>query len=599
MRIHELDAHLINKIAAGEVIERPASLIKELIENSLDAESTVIEIQMDGGGTQRIRVSDNGIGMSQDELLISIQRHTTSKIKSEKDLYDIQTLGFRGEALASIVEVSRTSIISRSRYLSEGTKIEIEAGKVLECQSSGRGQGTTIDVRDLFFNTPARKKFLKSERTEYTHILRTVKKLILAHPQVHFKLIHGTKVALESPNARDSREVVSHLYSNDLAKSLLEVNADGSEISVNGFIAPPDQSRPDRNEQHLFVNGRAIKDISLNFAISKAYEGFIGGGRFPITFLFVQINPEMIDVNVHPKKEEVRFSNLPLVQRELKRAVGDALLAHGVVPSIKSTSLTYGNASHGMSQNSSSPSPPIAQSSQQFDLKRELSSRAGTATPAAPQMQHGASTSGSAHESAGEALGHDRVIGQLHGTYIVIQTAEGIELIDQHVAHERILYEKYLAQLTSGSIHRQKLLIPMSLEFSPDQAENLEKHLQLLEERLGVGIERFGGGTFILRDWPESLARDLTQEQVTQTLQRILQQLEHDDDIDLNELASGMAADLACEAAVVKNTPLTREAMEGLIAQLRMSENPYRCPHGRPVIIAYSLIELEKAFGRR
>ena len=588
MKVRELDAHLINKIAAGEVIERPASVVKELIENSLDAASTQIEVLIESGGIQRISVSDDGSGMDRDDLLLAIRRHTTSKIQSEDDLFHIRTLGFRGEALASIVEVSRTVVTSRSEEAGDATHAEIEGGQIKSVRAEGRRRGTTIDVRDLFFNTPARRKFLKSEKTEFFHIVKAVKRFALAYPTVHFRLLHGGKLILESPPARELRDIIAQLYDPDLAKSLLHVKSEGREVRVHGLVAPPQRARADRNEQYVFVNGRFVRDIAIQFAISKAYEGLLERDKYPVTFLFLEIDPQMVDVNVHPKKEEVRFSNLSLVQAEVKRAVSNALLTQGMIPSLKDPRSFAGKQMEQRVHLKGHPhTGNRSPETQALDLKREILERVSQT-----RQRSGAAP-------APQELGRERIIGQLHGTYIVVQTEQGLELIDQHVAHECIFFEKYLEQLTSGRVRRQKLLIPLTLEFPVDQADLLAKHLGLLEEKLGVGLERFGGGTFILRDWPESLAEELTKENAMHTLERILEALEHEAEVGPEELAKQMAADLACEAAVVKNTPLSLQEMEDLVAQLRQMKNPYRCPHGRPIIVSYSLSELERAFGRR
>ncbi|OGF55058.1 MAG: hypothetical protein A2Z21_04495, partial [Candidatus Fraserbacteria bacterium RBG_16_55_9] len=421
-------------------------------------------------------------------------------------------------------------------------------------------------------------KFLKSEKTEFFHIVRTVKRFALAYPTVHIRLLHGSKLVLESPPARELRDVIAQLYDPDLAKALLEVKVEGREVCVHGLVAPPQRARADRNEQYVFVNGRFVRDTAIQFAISKAYEGLLERDKYPVTFLFVEIDPQMVDVNVHPKKEEVRFSNPSLVQAEVKRAVSSALLTKGMIPSLKEPRPSVGGSMEQRVHLKGRPS-----TGSPLDLKKEILKRASQTKPIPPEAQ----------------LRGERVIGQLHGTYIVVQTEQGVELIDQHVAHERIFFERYLEQLTAGRVRRQRLLIPLTLEFPVDQADLLAKHLASLEEKLGVGLERFGGGTFILRDWPESLAEELTKENAIHTLERILEALEHEAEVGSEELAKQMAADLACESAVVKNTPLSLPEMEGLVAQLRQMKNPYRCPHGRPIIVSYSLSELERAFGRR
>ena len=598
-RVRELDAHLINKIAAGEVIDRPASVVKELVENSLDAGASRVEILVEGGGRKRMAVIDDGHGLSREDLRLAIRRHTTSKIRSEEDLERICTLGFRGEALASIVEVSRAVITSRSDRSPEATRLEVEGGIIQDERAEGRRRGTTVDVCDLFFNTPARRKFLKSERTEVFHIVRMAKRFALAHPSVHFVLKHNEKLALESPPARDLREVIAQLYDAELAKSLLEVRAAGREVRVHGLVAPPQRARSDRNEQYVFVNQRYVRDAAIGYAISKAYEGFLRG-KHPIVFLFIEIDPQMIDVNVHPKKEEVRFSSPKLVQTEVKRAIAEALLSRGAIPRLKEPNVS--------AKRFHPREAPRYHKAPELDLKRELLERARAAAqtppPAAERLETPpASQPPSVRPRPSEidepSVRHDRILGQLHGTYIVVQTPEGVELIDQHVAHERVLYEKYLTQLTSGRVRRQGLLLPLTLELPPDQAELLKKYLDTLREKLGIELERFGGGTFLLREWPESFSNELTVERAQHTLERVLSALEHEDEPGLEELAKQMAADLACEAAVVKNTPLTLGEMERLVRELRRAENPYRCPHGRPIIVTYSLSELERAFGRR
>ncbi len=603
-RVHELDEHLIRKIAAGEVIERPASVVKELVENSLDAGAKRIEVLVEGGGLRRIAVADDGIGMVRADALLAIRRHTTSKIRSERDLERIQTLGFRGEALASIVEVSRAAIVTRAEGEPEGTRLEIEGGVVRSVRREGRGRGTTVDVRDLFFNTPARRKFLKSERTEFAHILRVLKRFALAYPEVHFRLVRNGRNALESPPARELREVIAQLYGAELARALLEVRADGPEIRVHGLVSPPQQARADRGEQHVFVNGRFVRDAAVRYAITKAYEGFLKD-KHPMVFLFLEVDPEKVDVNVHPQKAEVRFANPKLVQAEVKRAIAEALLTRGAIPQLRPPRVPApappaSRPKEPLSLRPFTPSAPELDLDLDLDLKRELLERSRAASGALPPR--GEPDEGRAEQEdrlGGTPKGRDRVLGQLHGTYILVQTPEGLELIDQHVAHERILFERYRAQLASGGVRRQRLLLPLTLEFPPDQAELLEAQLPTLGGELGIGLERFGGTTFLVREWPESFAEGLTEERARQALERVLSALEREEEPHLEELAKALAADLACEAAVVKNTPLTLEEMEHLVRELRRAENPYRCPHGRPIIVKYSLRELERAFGRR
>ena len=589
MKVKVLDPHIVNKIAAGEVIERPASVIKELIENALDAEATKIEIAVEGGGERRLCVADDGSGMTQEDLLLAIQRHTTSKISSEEDLFQIRTLGFRGEALASIVEVSKTVITTKSDDSPEGVRVEIEGGRVCAVKAAGRARGTTVDVRELFFNVPARRKFLKSPKTEFFHIVRTVKRFALAYPAVHFRLEHDGKLVLDLPPTGDLRQTIAQLYTPELARALLDVYATIPGLTVRGLVSPAQLVRPDRSEQFLFVNGRFVRDPQINYAISQAYETALKGEQHPYIFLFLEIDPRAVDVNVHPQKAEVRFAEPVKVQALVKQAITKALTSAHAVPRWERPSppspLPWVPTGEGCPQGGVKAKGEVIQPrAPQLDLQKEIEALREKPIPS---------------PAPAEALPSFRVLGQLHGTYILVQTESGLEIIDQHVAHERILYERFLAQLREQKVLRQRLLIPVTIEMPPDRAELLAAHLEEFDERLGIGIEHFGGGTFVLRDWPQVLTSDWSKSEFAATIERVLAVLEHEAEPTLEELAKTLAARVACEAAVVKNKPLRPEEMTELIRQLKQTQNPYTCPHGRPIILAYSLEELEKKFGRR
>ncbi len=589
MKVKVLDPHIVNKIAAGEVIERPASVAKELIENSLDAEATKIEIAVEGGGERRLCVADDGSGMTQEDLLLAIQRHTTSKISSEEDLFQIRTLGFRGEALASIVEVSKTVITTKSDDSPEGVRVEIEGGRVLTVKATGRARGTTVDVRELFFNVPARRKFLKSLKTEFFHTVRTVKRFALAYPRVHFRLEHDGKLVLDLPPTSDLRQTIAQLYTPELARALLDVHATIPGLTVRGLVSPAQLVRPDRSEQFLFVNGRFVRDSQINYAISQAYESALKGDQHPYIFLFIEIDPRAVDVNVHPQKAEVRFAEPVKVQALVKQAITKALTSAHAMPRWERPSppspLPWVPTGEGCPQGGVRAKGEVIQPrASQLDLRREIEVLREKPIPS---------------PAPAEALPSFRVLGQLHGTYILVQTESGLEIIDQHVAHERILYERFLAQLREQKVLRQRLLIPVTIEMPPDKAELLAAHLRDFDERLGIGIEHFGGGTFVLRDWPQVLTSDWSKSEFVATIERVLAVLEHEAEPTLEELAKTLAARVACEAAVVKNKPLRPEEMTELIRQLKQTQNPYSCPHGRPIVLAYSLEELEKKFGRR
>jgi len=582
MKVKVLDAHLVNKIAAGEVIERPASVAKELIENALDAGATTIEVAVEGGGERRLCVADDGEGMTQEDLLLAIQRHTTSKISSEEDLFQIRTLGFRGEALASIVEVSKTVITSKSDASAEGVQVEIEGGRVLTVKAAGRARGTTVDVRELFFNVPARRKFLKSAKTEFFHIVRAVKRFALAYPNVHFRLEHDGKLVLDLPPSTELRQIIARLYTADFARALLDVSIAIPGLAVRGLVSPSHLTRSDRTEQFLFVNGRFVKDAQINYAISQAYESVLKSEQYPYIFLFIEIDPRAVDVNVHPQKAEVRFAEPIKVQALVKQAITKALTSAHAAPRFESSKIQVESSkSNNLELQTSHVERPRGES---FNVRKELTvhQQPFVSSPVSPE--HAPSF---------------RILGQLHGTYIIVQTESGLEIIDQHVAHERILYERFLAQLKENKIIRQRLLIPVTVEMPPDKAELLAAHLKDLDERVGIGIEHFGGGTFVLRDWPQALTSDWSKSEFSATIERVLATLEQEAEPTLEELAKVLAARVACEAAVVKNKPLRPEEMTELIRQLKQTQNPYSCPHGRPIVLAYSLEELERKFGRR
>jgi DNA mismatch repair protein MutL len=586
MKVKVLDSHLVNKIAAGEVIERPASVVKELIENALDAQATKIEIAIEGGGVERIGISDNGEGMSQEDVLLAIQRHTTSKLASEEDLFQILTLGFRGEALASIVEVSKTSIVTRSNESREGIQVEIEAGQVKRLSTSARARGTTVDVRDLFFNLPARRKFLKTEKTELYHITRMVRRFVLAYSQVHFTLHYHHRQIFDAPPSNDLRGTIAHLYNPETARTLLQVHTAIPDLRVTGLVSPPQLTKTDRSEQFIFVNGRFVRDAQINYAISAAYERRLSSQQYPMVFLFLEIDPKSVDVNVHPRKEEVRFAEPIKVQALVKQAITAALTSAHAVPRFEKEPSPLPMRE----ERTLPPLPPRGRSGARavrspapLDLRQELEELKRSTLSAA----------------AAEPTPAFRVLGHLHGTYILVQTESGLEIIDQHVAHERVLYERFLEQLQTQKIARQRLLIPVTLELSPDRAELLAGHLSMLDERLGIGLAHLGGATFVVREWPQILTSAWSKTDFQTTIEHLLALLEQEATPTLDELAKTIAARVACESAVVKHKPLTLQEMESLVRQLKATKNPYHCPHGRPIVLAYSLSELEKKFGRR
>lgn len=604
MKIKALDTHLINVIAAGEVIDRPASIVKELVENSLDAQARQIEVEVEGGGVRLIRVSDDGQGVDGDDLALAIKRHTTSKISSEQDLECISTLGFRGEALASICEVARVRLSSRTAAGSRAHTLSVEGGTLRAQDVSGRAPGTTVEVRDLFFNLPARRKFMKSEKTENLHITRALKRFLFSHPQVHLRLSQGGRSVLDSPGSTDLCEVASHLYGAKVAKSLVPVAFEGALLKVHGWVSVPELSRSDRNELYTFVNRRAVNDYVLHYAINRAYEGVLGKGRFPYTCLHLELDPRLLDVNVHPQKREVRFLNPQPVKQDLMRALSGALVCAHATPQLPwkavESALRYrpDTSTNDLEQRGQQTqdarahapaSPPKAEPRAVLDPTPVYAAPA-TKTPTSERPTEPNPTLTSPQEA--------RVVGQLHGTYILVQTPEGFELVDQHVAHERVLYDQFLGQLAKGGMKAQKLLLPETLKLPPDQATLLTEHGPALA-RLGVEVEPFGAGTFVVRGWPQALAEFHAKQGFQRSVEQLLNLFEQEGEPSFEALAKVLVASLSCEAAVVKHSLLPLEAMRHLVQALRQTRDPFHCPHGRPIILKYDLVELERAFKRR
>lgn len=600
MKVKALDAHLINVIAAGEVIDRPASIVKELVENSLDALAKRVKVEVEAGGTALIRVIDDGQGIASEDLKLAIQRHTTSKIATQQDLETIQTLGFRGEALASICEVARVQISSRTRQEKEAHCLVVEGGKVQSLRATGRGVGTTIEVRDLFFNLPPRRKFLKSEKTETLHITRVMKRFLFSHPHVHLELRQGTRSVLDSPGSQTLQEIASHLYGAKLAKSLVPVEFDGELVKVRGWVSAPQLTRADRNEQYVFVNRRAVSDALIQHTLNRAFEGVLDKQRHPYACLKLTLDPHLVDVNVHPQKHEVRFLDPQSIKRDLMQALNQALVSSHATPKLpwKAAQAALRYRPHpqrqdldleaALKERRTFPDAADTPQKQRQDLP-----------PRTPPLQKQPRMSPTPPATGG--LIHtceERVVGQLHGTYIVVQTPEGFELIDQHVAHERILYEQFLKQFARGGVLSQKLLLPETLKTTPDQAQLLSANLRALAD-LGIEAEAFGTNAFLLRGWPQALAAFHAATGYQHPLERLLALLESEEDPDIDVLAKALVASLACEAAVVKNTLMPLEAMRHLVAQLKTVDDPYHCPHGRPIVLKYELSDLERAFKRR
>jgi DNA mismatch repair protein MutL len=555
-RIRRLPEHLINKIAAGEVVERPASVVKELVENALDAEARGITVDLRDGGAALIRVSDDGHGMSPDELVLALERHATSKLAGDEDLDAIGTLGFRGEALPAICAVSRFTLTSVTRGATDGLRLSGAGGTIDQRLSVPADPGTTVEVSDLFFNTPARLKFLKSPSTELAACLRMLTHLALAQPAVQFRVTHGGRAVLTAPAARNLEARVGALWGWEVATRLLPVERVEHGVSVRGLTAPPDLSRGGRDDVVVVVNGRPVRDPALWQAVVNAYRPLLPRDRFPMVVLAVGVPLADVDVNVHPTKAWVRFRHPRLVQEMVAAALGEALRRHAVVPAVELASR-----------------PLSATTAENLDASGD----AGLlfAEPARPY----------AHHSFG------RVLGQVQDTFIVASSDQEVFFVDQHAAHERVIFERLTAQLAAGTPPAQTLLFPQPLSLAPAARILLERCREPLE-RLGFAFEAFGGDSVVLRAVPSVLEGDEPKRLVESALDELSGAKPGEPVLDR------VLAFVACRAAIKAPAALERPEMERLVAELGATASPYFCPHGRPTMSRLALADVRREVRR-
>ena len=642
--IHVLSDVVANKIAAGEVVERPASVLKELVENALDAEATQIDVTIVCGGRTLVGVDDNGRGMTRDDALLAVERHATSKIRDVDDLERIATLGFRGEALAAISAVARFRLCTRRAADLTGTELIMAAGRIQEVRDAGCPPGTSMEVRHLFFNVPARRKFLRSEQTELMHLRQVFMTYAIAHPAVGMKLtVDGRLVFSLAPGAtfEDRRR---DLFSFLSASELRQVNYDVGGIRVTGHVGLPAVSRSDRAEQYIFINGRPAGAPVVSGAIREGYHAVLPRDRYPVIFLFLELDPALVDVNVHPTKREVRFYNPGAVREAVTTAVRQALALDNVgafVPqSVRPLSPSAGGfpgrdghpslkgwdsfpPAVGMPTAVGMPPAPGVPGERRFpyparpippldaqtrDQRSATPRGAGQVSNLSRQGRDqqpgsaGALRPGESEISNPSVLPADasapwawcRILGQIGGLYVAMETETGLALMDPHAAHERVLYERFMAQVTHGRIESQGLLVPETVDLPSRDALRLRGHLELLK-KMGFGIAEFGGDTFVVDALPlcfQSTSARILLADVAAILETSGERRSAD------HLLEEQIAQAACKAAVKAHSVLTREEIEDLVMQLARAEMPYTCPHGRPTLIHISSQELAKKFGR-
>jgi DNA mismatch repair protein MutL len=578
MKIHVLPDEVASQIAAGEVVERPASAVKELVENAIDAGAKRISIRILGAGRQLIEVSDDGSGISADDVELAIARHATSKLQKADDLFHIGTLGFRGEALASIASVSHFVLTSRVAGQESGTRAVIDGGKLVSIEKSGVPVGTVVTVQDLFYNTPARLKFLKQEQTERQQIDGLITRYAMAYSDISFTLEQEGKPILRTSGNGNRREIIGQLYGEEIARQMLEVEFEDNSIEIKGFISPISLTRSNRRELTFFINGRWIQDVMLSSALLKAYQTFLMLGRYPIAILFIQLPPEEVDVNVHPAKAEIRFKHPDQMFALVQRAIRRGLLAFSPVPqvSINTWKLDPDRDIRQLDWNARSIHP-------EPQTPSEMSNRVeANDTPQSTEETN----------FPGATIPLLRWVGQIGGTYLIAEGPDGLYLIDQHAAHERILFEKMTGK--QGNLESQALLEPQVFQIPPQTSRILSESLEILK-KLGFQVEEFGSNTFRVSSVPAIF----TGADPVAVVRSVVEDFEEDETPLAGQLEARLAARICKRMAVKGGQILSTEEQKQLIHDLEMCVSPRTCPHGRPTMVHLSVDLLERQFGRR
>ena len=651
-RIQQLSASVVNKIAAGEVIERPASVVKELLENSLDALATRIEVDVVAGGSELLRIVDDGEGIHPDDLLLAVTSHATSKIRSADDLFDVQTMGFRGEALASVAEVSRLRIRTRQADSPHGMELSVDLGNVTPPRECGCPLGTQIEIRNLFENTPVRRKFLKTVSTEFGHISEQFARVALANPRLHMVLRHNDKPVYELPASDKPLDRLKLFFGSDLTDGLIPVESEHSGVRMWGYVGHPNNSKSSRKQQYLFLNGRWIQDRSLQYALTEAYRGLLMVGRQPVAFLFIDLPPDRVDVNVHPTKIEVRFQDGQQLFRQLLSMIRTTFLGLDLQSQLR---VPVGAAANGGGLLSGF-APPVARPvERQRELTNEyadfMTNRIGSgaspswsgasgstwgAPPNLPEISTAARLedaepvvgTGSSNGDDAEGQGADdqespneknqedyasrspesgaspgsfapsfRAM-QIHDCYLVVETPEGITVIDQHALHERIMYEHLRERVLAGAVESQRLLVPQPVEVTAKEAALLLEQTESLN-KVGLGVEDFGNGTLLVSRYPAMLKRIDLQELVRTLIETL-------DGAGTNGVQTSPRRDvldellhmMSCKAAVKAGQRLSQEEIDSLLVQRHLIHDAHHCPHGRPTALSLSRMELDRQFGR-
>ncbi len=593
-KIKVMSELLANKIAAGEVVEKCVSIVKELVENAIDAKATEIKIELKEAGIREIKVIDNGIGMDKEDAELAFQRHATSKLYDADDLFHISSLGFRGEALPSIASVSE--VILKTCQNEKGTLIHIKGGHLLENTKAEERTGTSITVSNLFYNTPARLKHLSSIYSELAAITDYVNKMALSYPKVKFLLINDEKELLNTDGSGNLLKVIKAIYGLDITKKMLPVKAANEDYSIEGYISMPEINRASRNYMTTIVNGRVIKNAALNKIINDSYSSFKEDTRYPITILIIQTDPSLIDVNVHPSKLDIKFGNFEdlkeLIHNMITTTIQKKLLIPKIEPKKEEIPSKYQNLSLNLERNL------VKEDSIDNDYKNRLSNLINFKEIENEELEELTNVENNTYieevQSDKDKLPELYPVGLALGTYIVCENEKGVYLIDQHAAQERINYEKYSYLLSHPSKNSIDTLIPIVIELPMNEFLLIKKNIHILEE-LNIKIEEFGTSAFRVTSHPTWFPKNNAEGILKNIMEQIIKEENH---FDLAKFRDHLAATIACKASVKANTRITKEDMESIISQLRNCNNPFNCPHGRPTIIEFTIYELEKMFKR-
>ncbi len=634
--IRQLPVSLVNKIAAGEVIERPASVVKEMLENSVDAGATLIEVLVEGGGTDLIRISDNGCGIEPEQLELALAPHATSKLKDSEDLFDVRTLGFRGEALASIAEISHMTLRSRVASSDSGYELRAQGSEREAIKPCAMDIGTTIEVRHLFFNTPVRRKFMKTPSTEMGHVVEAFTRVALAFPHVHMILCSNDRVQYDLPETSRWADRIRAFFGDEVADALISVEHQDEKVKVRGYVADPSLSRSNNRMQYLFLNGRYIRDRALQHALSEAYRGLLMVGRMPVCFLQMEIDPKTVDVNVHPTKVEVRFEDSGAIYSRLLHTIRHRFLTSNLVAKPRDAAIDpqgsqptapaigTENTPSMATAGSNTPLMDWARSQQSVPDFRPFPSsgfsndpfRSEPFTPVAPVQQpawtppasHAQTPAAPSadplldaidfspkHSGAQDIMGSARAVGfQIHNRYLITQDEAGMVIIDQHALHERILFEQIKTKVLSKSLDRQRMLVPATVQLTSAEAAMALDSKEMLAE-IGFEVESFGGDTIVLNAYPSILSKRAPEEMLRQVLEALMSGGKK---VNAQDVLDELMNMMACKAAIKAGDRLSDPEITALLEQRHLYHDTHHCPHGRPTALFFSREQLDKMFKR-